>query len=435
MTAESFDRRSFHIKAAASLAAVSAGRTARALANDAVNVAIMGVNGRGQGLAKAFAEQPNVEVACICDVDSKVGGEFAAGLVSATGKTPRFETDVRRVLEDKSIDALVIAAPDHWHAPATIMACAAGKHVYVEKPACHNGQEGEWMVAAARKHQRVVQLGSQRRSSPGHLEAIGRVRSGEFGRVLFARGWINSVRPSIGKGNVAAPPAHLDYSLWQGPAPEQPYRDNVIHYHWHWFWNWGTGELGNNGIHALDVCRWGLGVEYPDKITCGGGRFHFEDDQETPDTQFATFHFTGANAGDGYAGGKVITWEHRTWSKRGLDGDSFGVVFYGEKGTLAITKGDYRVYDGEGNEVDKRPASYSDAAHVGNFLAAMRGEQALNAEIAEGVKSTALCHLGNIAYRTGRTIHFDPAARQVVGDAEAAALWSREYRSGWQPTI
>lgn len=432
------DRRSFHGQAAAgALAALAmANRSARAAdANETLVAAVMGVNGRGQALAKAFGEQKGLEVACVCDVDSLVGGKFAAGLVSATGKTPRFETDIRRVLEDRAIDLLIVAAPDHWHAPATIMACAAGKHVYVEKPACHNGNEGELMVAAARKHRRIVQMGSQRRSSPGHLEAIGRVRSGELGRVLFARGWINSVRPTIGQGKVASPPAHLDYALWQGPAPERPYRDNVIHYHWHWFWDWGTGELGNNGIHALDVCRWGLGVDYPDKIVCGGGRYHFHDDQETPDTQLATFHFSGPNAGDGYPGGKAIAWEHRTWSKRGFEGDSFGIVFYGEKGSLVVTHSDYRVFDMEGKELDKRSAAYSDALHIGNFLASIRGEQTPNAEIEEGVKSTALCHLGNIAYRTGRTVTFDPQARRVMGDDEAAALWSREYRPGWAPSV
>src|SRR5690606_6819673 len=183
----------------------------------------------------------------------------------------------RRILDDKHVDALIIAAPDHWHAPATIMACNAGKHVYVEKPACHNPYEGELMIEAARKHKRVVQVGTQRRSSPTFLQAIERVHRGDLGKVYMARGWINSTRPNIGYGKPADVPENLNYELWQGPAPDRPYQDNLIHYNWHWFWHWGTGELGNNGIHALDVCRWGLRVDCPIQVTCGGGKFHFKD--------------------------------------------------------------------------------------------------------------------------------------------------------------
>ena len=425
----SCSRRSFMGHAAATGAALAVWSEVPAAesnaANDRLVVAIMGVNGRGRDLARGFAAQPNSSVAYICDVDQRA---IAKGL-EAVGKqpsaTPLGVNDFRRALDDRAVDALVIATPDHWHAPATILGCSAGKHIYVEKPACHNGREGELMVAAARKNQRVVQLGTQRRSSAGLIEAIDRVHKAEFGRVLFARGWINSTRPSIGHGKETAVPAYLDYDLWQGPAPTRPYRDNLIHYNWHWFWNWGTGELGNNGIHALDVCRWGLQVDYPQSAVCGGGRFHFDDDQETPDTQIVTLNF----------GDKAINWEHRTWNRRGFEGDSFGVAFYGEEGSLVITGSGYKVYDMAGKILAEGAVQTDDAGHIGNFLTCIRDGQRPNAEIEEGVKSTALCHLGNIAYRTGRTVKFDVQAKRIVGDEEQLALWSREYRPGWEPVL
>ncbi|HUY92932.1 MAG TPA: Gfo/Idh/MocA family oxidoreductase [Pirellulales bacterium] len=394
-------------------------------AGDRLVVAVMGVNGRGSALASSFAAQPNAAVAYICDVDERAIAKGMAAVAKHQKEQPAALVDFRKALDDPAIDALVIAAPDHWHAPATILACAAGKHVYVEKPACHNGREGQLMVAAARKHKRSVQLGSQRRSSPGITEAVSRLQKGEIGRVLFARAWINSVRPSIGHGQPADVPAWLNYELWQGPAPERAYRDNLIHYNWHWFWHYGTGELGNNGIHGLDVCRWGLGVDYPERVVCGGGRFHFDDDQETPDTQVVTYNF----------GDKAINWEHRTWNKRGLENESFGVVFYGENGSLVVTGRGYKVFDKDNKEVVSGETGYSDALHVGNFLTSIRTGERLNAEIEEGVKSTALCHLGNIAYRTGRTVNFDPAEQKILGDEEQAALWSREYRQGWEPQV
>ena len=394
-------------------------------ANDQLVVAVMGVNGRGSALAGAFAAQPNAAVAYICDVDERAIAKGMAAVAKHQSTAPETLQDFRKALDDPAVDALVIAAPDHWHAPAAILGCTAGKHVYVEKPACHNGREGELMIAAARKHQRVVQLGTQRRSSPGIAEAVGRLQKGEIGRVLFARSWINSTRPSIGHGKPVEVPSYLNYKLWQGPAPERPYHDNLLHYNWHWFWHWGTGELGNNGIHGLDVCRWGLGVDYPERVVCGGGRFHFDDDQETPDTQIVTFNF----------GDKAINWEHRTWNRRGFENEAFGCVFYGEEGSLVITGKGYKVYDKRGTETGSGAAGYSDAGHTGNFLSCIRTGERPNAEIEEGVKSTLLCHLGNIAYRTGRTVNFDPAEKKLVGDEDQMRLWSREYQPGWEPKV
>ena len=424
------NRRQFVQTTAAATAALAApailtsARGADAPANT-VTLAVVGTNGRGSTLASNFAGRPGCKVAYICDVDSRAIAKAVSLVESRTGKAPQGVADFRTLLDEKSLDAFVIATPDHWHAPATILACTHGKHVYVEKPASHNAAEGELMVAAAGKHKRIVQMGSQRRSSVGVAEAIGRVQSGDIGRVLFARGWINSTRPNIGYGKRVAVPEYLDYELWQGPAPRRPYQDNVVHYNWHWFWNWGTGELGNNGIHALDLCRWGLAVDYPKRVTCGGGKFFFDDDQQTPDTQIATFNF----------GDSAINWEHRTWHRRGFEGQSWGATFYGDKGSLVIDSSEYRVANMEGKQIDRVEMNRGDIEHLDNFLDAIRGNAKLNAEIAEGVKSTLLCHLGNIAYRTASTVNFDPEKRKIIDNPPAEALWGREYEPGWEVKV
>jgi predicted dehydrogenase len=428
MSTPNLNRRQFLGQSAAGAAlAFSSAAAARAVdgANERIRVAVMGTNGRGQALAKGFALQKDAEVVYICDVDQRAIAKGMKAVESAQTAAPEGIGDFRKALDDKKVDVLAIAAPDFWHGPATIMACAAGKHVYVEKPASHNGQEGQMMIAAARKNNRVVQMGNQRRSGPGVIEAVGLLKSGEIGRVLFARGWINSTRPNIKYGKPAPVPAYLDYELWQGPCPDRPYMDNLLHYNWHWFWHYGTGELGNNGIHALDVCRWGLGVDYPQRVVCGGGKFSFDDDQETPDTQIATFNF----------GDKAINWEHRTWNKRGFEGDAFGVVFYGEKANMVITGSEYKIYNMNGEELTKAPLKTNDSLHFANFLECIRDGKRPNSDIEEGVKSTALCHLGNIAYRTGRTVNFDTDKRVIVGDEDAAKLWTREYRPGWEPRV
>lgn len=400
-------------------------RYAEESAADKIRLAVLGTNSRGEYLAGAFAALDGCEVAYICDPDTRAIDKGLRAVAAHQSKTPVGVQDFRKALDDSDVDAVVIATPDHWHAPATILACKAGKHVYVEKPASHNGREGELMVEAAKKYSRHVQLGSQRRSSPCVREALARLSSGAIGKLLFARGWITSTRPSIGNGKPVPVPEYLDYSMWQGPAPEVEYRDNVVHYQWHWFWNWGTGELGNNGIHALDVCRWGLGVTYPNKVVCGGGRYFFQDDQQTPDTQLVTFDF----------GDRAIHWEHRTWNQRGIDGDDFGISFYGDGGSLSIVKSGFSLFDLKGKQTETVEIANNDTLHLINFLDTIRGKATLNAQIQEGVLSTGLCHYGNIAYRTGRTVRIDPANGAILDDADAARLWSREYRPGWEPTV
>jgi predicted dehydrogenase len=393
--------------------------------NKKIRVGIMGVNGRGMSHVASYLSLPNCEVAYICDVDSRALDKAVAAVVKKQVTKPKGVTDFRRMLEDREVDAISIATPNHWHAPATILACAAGKHVYVEKPCCHNPHEGELMVEAARKHGRVVQMGNQRRSWPWVIEAINRLKSGEIGKVFFARTWYNNARGSIGVGKPAPIPAWLDYSLWQGPAPIKPFVDNLVHYKWHWRWHWGNGELGNNGIHFLDLARWGLGAEYPTRVTCGGGRYHYHDDQETPDTYVTTFDF----------GEKGATWDGHSCDPHGFEEKQTGVIFYGEKGSLVIAGDKGKFIDPKNEVLSEVNGKGGDTVHFANFLDAIREDKPLNSEIAEGVKSTLLCHLGNIAWRTGRTINFDLQTRKIAGDKLAMKLWSREYRHGWEPKV
>ncbi|MPZ16603.1 MAG: twin-arginine translocation signal domain-containing protein [Luteitalea sp.] len=407
--------------------------------SDRVRVAVMGVNSRGHQLARVFAQQPGAEVAVICDVDGRAMSKTIDHVRDLTSVAPKGEADVRRVIEDPSIDAVVVAAPDHWHAPAAIMAVAAGKHVYLEKPASHNPNEGELLVAAANRSKRLVQLGTQRRSWSNVVRAMEQLETGVIGRPYYAATWYANNRPSIGRGRETAVPDWLDYELWQGPAPRRSYKDNFIHYEWHWFWHWGTGEVGNNGTHLLDMARWGLGVGLPTRVTAAGGRYRYDDDWECPDTEMTTWEF---------ADNKMITWEGRSCAPHRLDASGAGITFHGEQGTLVIDRNGYRVYDLKDElvtEVDDTAASSDqgtvgpgatlDAVHIANFLDAIRGEATLNAPIDEGHKSTMLAHLGNIASRTGHVLHCDPETGHVKDDPEAAKLWGREYEKGWEPTV
>jgi predicted dehydrogenase len=405
--------------------------------SEKVVIGVVGTNSRGHYLARMFARLPDVEVGYICDVDANVLNKTITEIEKLTGKKPKGEKDVRKLLEVKDLDAVVIAAPDHWHAPATLMALKAGKHVYVEKPCSHNPAEGEMLVAAAAKYNKLVQMGNQRRSFPKMIEAVQALREGIIGRVYFAKGWYANARKPIGVGKVTPVPAHLDYELWQGPAPRKPYKDNLIHYNWHWFWNWGTGEALNNGTHEIDLMRWGLGVEYPTKVVSGGGRFAFKDDWETPDTQTITYEFPNNTA---------ISWEGRSCNDYDEVKSGRGVIFYGEKGTMVIPGGDdYKVYELGSKlikevktDIQQADATNTmgmgeklDSLHLQNFVDSIRGKAKLNSPIAEGHKSTLLPQLGNIAYRSGSTIYCDSNGR-IKDNVAANALWSREYEKGWE---
>ncbi len=411
---------------AASLATrVYAGEDEKPKERPPVKLAIMGVNSRGKQLLPGFVEIPEVEIGYICDPDSDTIPS-AVKIVQDGGKpTPRIEKDFRVALDDPSVTALVCAAPDHWHALATILACQAGKDVYVEKPCCHNPLEGQRMVTAARRYNRVVQVGTQRRSGLDMQALVKEIQGGRLGKVNFVRCWITSTRPNIGHDAPSAPPANLDFNLWCGPGPDKAYKKNLIHYHWHWRWDYGTGECGNNGIHALDIARWGLGIEFVDSVICGGGKYFFDDDQETPDTQLATFEIPGAS----------IQWEHRTWSPRGIDGEGFGVAFYGSQGTLVTNGRGWVIYEGTGkNEkvAAKHDGSDLEKAHKANFLDCIASREKPNADVEIAHRSTLLCHLANIAWRTKSIVRFDKDRETIVDNEPALQLMGRSYRKGFE---
>jgi len=423
---ENWSRREFLGRSAALGAGFLAWESGPSLAaaagpNESFVAGAMGL-GRGLDIIKSALEIPGLKIAYVCDVDEERVSR-AAAIVKEKQPTAGV-TDFRRILDDRSVDVIFIATCNHWHAPATILACAAGKHVYVEKPGSHNPRESAMMVAAAKKHGRVVQMGNQRRSWPGMIEGIEKLRAGAIGAVRFARCWYTNQRPSIGRGKPAPVPKTLDYSLWQGPAPERPYKDNLIHYNWHWHWHWGNGELGNNGVHALDVARWGLGVDAPRRVTYNGGRYHYDDDQETPDTGTATYDF-----------GKLgISWEHSSCHPRKQEAVGF-VTFYGDGGTLAMAGEGYKIHDIAGKEIESKGGSGGEKVHIEDLLACIRSGGRPHSAIEDAQKSTLLCHLGNIAYRTGKTIHFDPEKGEIIGCEEARPLWGREYRTGWEPRV
>lgn len=423
----SHDRRQFLSAAAAAGVTLGLAPRARgASANDKIVAAIMGANSRGSYLAKLWTKLPNVEIAYICDCDDQAMGKGVEAVKAGGQKSaPQGVKDFRRALDDSAVDVFICAAPDHWHAAATTLACAAGKHVYCEKPCSYNGREGELMIEAARKHKRLVQVGMQRRSSPKYQELIEKIAGGAIGKPLYARSWYNSARPTIGRSAAnVSPPAGLDFDLWQGPAPARPFRDNLVHYKWHFFWHWGTSELGNNGIHTIDICRWALGVDFPQRVTVTGGKYRFpDDDQETPDTACAVFDY----------GDKSIVWEGLSWSESPVAG--IGIEIRGENGSVAVDDEKYTIYDANRKVVEEGKGHRGDDEHQADFIDAIRTDRLPNADIAIAHASTALCHLGNISYRTGRSLAVDPKTGAILDDAEAAGQWTREYREGWAPTV
>ena len=408
-------------------------------ANETVRVAVIGVNGRGIVHVRNFSTLPNSEVAYVCDVDANV---IAKGLDAAKGQArpPKAERDFRRIVDDKTVDAISIATPDHWHTPMTLLALHAGKHVYVEKPSGHDPREDELMMEAARKYDRKVQLGTQARSGPRFIEALDRIKAGEIGTPYLARAWYANTRGSIGHGKPAPVPPNLDYELWQGPAPRTPYRDNVIHYNWHWFTRWGTGEICNNGTHEIDVARWFLGVDYPTSVSSVGHRFHAQDDWEFPDTQDATYEF-------GADGGKIIVWQGQSCNGLKTYDRDRGTMILGTGGSVIVDRDGFVQLDLKGKVVRQSMASQATDGvntlsddpltelHTRNFLDAVRTGAKLTAPISDGAKTGLLCHLGTIAHQTGRRLTIDPKTGHIVGDADASAKWSRSYEPGWAPVV
>ena len=407
-------------------------------ANERVNVAVAGLNSRGLAHIIAAGDVKNFNVTTFCDPDSRVFQRAQKTLTEYGGGTAKIFADIRKALENKDIDALTIATPDHWHAPMALLAMQAGKHVYLEKPCSHNPQEGEWLIEAQRKSGVVLQVGNQQRSAPTSIEAKQDIEEGLIGDVYFGKCWYSNTRGPIGIGKKVAVPTELKWELWQGPAPRKEYKDNWVHYHWHWFWNWGTGEINNNAMHELDICRWMLGVENPIKVTSTGGRFHYDDDWEFYDTQVASYE---------YADGKMITWEGRSCNGFNHYERGRGTTIHGTEGTILLDRNVYLAYDKGGKllkQVNERTDSATtntmgvgglDIYHFQNFMDGIKNGQPLNSPIAEAHKSTLMCHLGNIAQKYGRALNLDPENGKILNDAEASSMWGREYEKGWEPKI
>ena len=440
-------RRDFIKKAIVSTSALSFGGVLNGLsaksysningANDKIRVAAIGVNSRGGALAANFAKQKGCEITYICDVDSRAIAKCSDAVAKIQGFRPKGEKDLRKVLESKDVDAVIIATPDHWHAPAALMAMQAGKDIYLEKPCSYCPEEGEILINGVAKYNRVLQMGNQRRSWPNVQECIQAIKEGIIGNVHFGKAWYTNNRTSIGTGKEVAVPEWLDWDLWQGPAPRVAYKDNIVHYNWHWIWRWGTAESMNNGTHMVDILRWGMELEYPTMVNSAGGRYFFKDDWETPDTQVINMEFGKS---------KSMTWEGRSCNGRTIEGSSVGSMFYGDKGSMLITGSDgYRVFDLDNKvvkqqyskiEIDPRnlmnPAESLDALHINNFFDGIRKGEKLNSDIFSGHKSTLLMQVGNIAQRVGRQLNIDSANGRIMHDTDAMKYWSRDYQPGWE---
>lgn len=426
------DRRTFIGKTATlsasvtSLGLVSTSNAANA--QRTLNVGLVGCGGRGSYLAGVFKSNPNLALTWLCDAD-KQRLETAKAW---PGGTPKVTGDLREMLRDESLDAVIVATPDHWHSPAAILACDAGKHVYVEKPCSHSIREGRLLVEAARRNKRIVQHGTQVRSTDMMIEAVNLLADGIIGDVKVSKAWNIQRRSTIGRKTPSDPPAGLDYDTWVGPAPLIPYQSNRVHNGWHWWYHFGTGDMGNDGVHDIDYARWGLGVDtHPTKISASGGKYFFDDDQEFPDTQQVSFEYPG----DGKPGSqRMLIYEQRLWSTSYPHNVDSGVEFYGTEGQMFLSRRGKIEVTGPRNQrmqVDVKPEAQNAEKHVANFLACVRSGDAPNGEIELGHLTTSLCHLGNMAIRLGRTLHFDPKIERIVGDKEADLLVARNYRDHW----
>ena len=406
-------------------------------ANDRINCAVVGVRSRGKAHAAAINSQNNSKIIFNCDVDDIIIEDHNKWCKKNIGYVPEIENDFRKLIENKNLDAVFIATPEHWHAHMTIMASQAGKHVYIEKPCSHNLYENELLVVAQKKYGTKIQMGNQQRSAITSMLAIDEIRNGIIGDVYKGEAYYSNNRGSIGIGKIVPVPKFLDWDLWQGPAPRVPYKDNIHPYNWHWFRNWGTGEVHNNGTHEIDICRWALGVDYPESITSFGGKYSYQDDWEFVDNQQVTFK---------YKDEKFITW---TGHSRGLiqpKQPGRGVTIYGSKGSIQLDRNFYKLYDLGGNlikyekegavskTIDSRGQGGLDENHIGNLFDSIRYNKSLNAEIKDASISTHLCHLANIAQDSGETLHIDTETGKILNNI-VDNYWKREYAPGWEPKV
>ena len=408
-------------------------------ANDRINASVLGINGRGKNHISSLMKQKNVQVVNLCDPDMNLLTARQKEFKNKYKKDVSLEQDLRRVMDNKDIDVVSIASPNHWHSLSVIWACQAGKDVYVEKPGSHNIFEGRKMVEAAQKYDRIVQHGVQLRSSPAINEAIGLLRDGYIGNVYMARGLVFRWRGDIGDKGFSSVPNGLDYDLWTGPAPKRPFTKNLVHYNWHWHWDYGNGDVGNQGIHETDLCMWGLDVGLPTKITSMGGKFLWDDCKEVPEVLTSVYNYPEE--------GKIIQFEVRPWCTNTEEGATVGNIFYGDKGILVVDGySKYKTYLGQ----DRTPGQSGDDGameasgmdrgaggtdgHFKNFIDAVRKHDTsiLNAPIETGHLSSGLAHLGNIAYRMEKVLTFNPQAEKFVNDPEADKMLTRNYRKGFE---
>lgn len=398
-------------------------------------VAVIGPGGMGTAHTNQLASNPAVQVAYVCDVDEQRAAKAAESVAKASGTAPKVVKDMRQILDDNQVKAVWIATPDHWHAPAAILAANAGKHVYVEKPCSHNLHEGRLMIEAARKNKVVMQVGTQSRSTAHVIKAMEKLKSGVIGEILVAKAWNSQRRGSIGKQQPSEPPKNLDYDLWLGPVTYRPYQSNFLHGIWRWWYDFGCGDIGNDGVHDIDIARWGLGVEtHPTRIAALGGKSYFDDDQQHADTQYIVYEY-GAATKAGKP--KQLIFEQRIWSPYVQEGFENGNAYYGTDGLMVFGKaGKYQLFGQRNKLIEESTGGGPDlGAHHQNFLECIKTGARPNADIEINHLSTALCHLGNIATRTGRVIQFEPAKEQITGDSPASALLTREYREHWAKPI
>jgi predicted dehydrogenase len=436
-------RREFLETLAIGSASLAVSSTAKSYAqilgsNDRLNFAVIGLNGRASAHLSALkANKASARISHVCDVDSNILKKFANNTQQEMGEAPATDKDFRHILQLKEIDAITIATPDHWHTPIAIAGLKAGKHVYVEKPCSHNPAEGALLIQAQQKYGKVVQMGTQQRSSPHTIEIVDKIHSGLIGRAYFGKAWYSNVRKSIGVGKEVPVPQQLDWDLWQGPAPRRAYKDNLQPYNWHWFKIYGTGETLNNGTHEVDVCRWALGVDYPHRINSIGGRYQFKDDWQFYDTLVTNFDYDD----------KMITWEGKCCSGMKYYNRDRGATIMGTTGSVLIDRDGYEIYDLKGTKTSEfktgKQTSSSDLtgrdsmtdAHFANFIAGIRKGEKLNAPIAVGNVAVTMLQLSNVAWEVNRELQLNTADGKIENDAAAMKFWGRDYEKGWAPTL
>ncbi|UZR98476.1 Gfo/Idh/MocA family protein [Chondrinema litorale] len=408
-------------------------------ANDRLNIAFIGLGRRVGAYVPSLEKKNNVRLAYLCDVKKSQIDRALEELKDILPYKPNTTEDMLEVFGDKDVDAIFNATPDHWHAPGSWMAMEQGKHVYVEKPCSHNPWEGELLVQYAKKYDKVIQMGNQQRSSYHTIEIIKEIQNGIIGDAYKAVAYYNNSRGEVPQQIKQAAPSDLNWDLWQGPAPRQDYFHNTWDYNWHWYgWNWGTAETGNNATHELDVARWALQLEFPNKVTTDSGKRHYKDDGwEMYDTMYATFEFDN---------GKTINWDGKSRNGYSTYTGGRGTVIYGTEGTVLVDREHYEVFDRSGKKVKEKSSGSSEGGlvlggggdmstdHVVNFYDAIRGQAKLNSPIDEGAKSSLLCHLANISSRLNKSLELDSSNGHIF-DREGMKLWERQYAAGFEPII